>query len=39
VVIILGAVFGVVWRERGMSFSAAFHRLRRRRDAAVPAGE
>jgi membrane protein len=30
VVIILGAVFGVVWRERGMSFSAAFQKLRRR---------
>jgi membrane protein len=30
VVIILGAVFGVVWRERGLSFSAAVKKLRRK---------
>ena len=29
VVIILGAVAGVVWREQGLSFSAAFKKLRR----------
>jgi membrane protein len=39
VVIILGAVFGVVWRERGMSFSAAFKKLRRRHKTPVAAGE
>jgi membrane protein len=30
VVIILGAIIGVVWRERGLSFAAAFRRLSRR---------
>ena len=30
VVIILGAVVGVVWRERGLSWSGALRRLRRR---------
>jgi len=30
VVIILGAVVGVVWRERGLSWSGALQRLRRR---------
>jgi membrane protein len=33
VVIILGAVVGLVWRERNLSFSAAFKRLRRDRGA------
>jgi len=33
VVIILGAVTGVVWRERNLSFSAAFKKLRRHRTA------
>jgi membrane protein len=28
VVVILGAVTGLVWQERGMSFRAAFRRLR-----------
>jgi membrane protein len=28
VVIILGAVVGLVWRERGLSLSSAFRRLR-----------
>jgi membrane protein len=32
VVIILGAVLGIVWRERGLSFRAAFSKLRRTRD-------
>ena len=31
VVIILGAVVGLVWQERGPSFAAAFHKLRRAR--------
>ena len=31
VVIILGAVLGIVWRERGLSFRAAIGRLRRTR--------
>jgi membrane protein len=31
VVIILGAVAGVVWRERSLSFSAGLRKLRRRR--------
>lgn len=31
VVIILGAVLGIVWRERGLSFRAAAERLRRTR--------
>jgi membrane protein len=31
VVIILGAVAGIVWRERGLSFQAAFGKLRRPR--------
>jgi membrane protein len=31
VVIILGAVVGIVWEERGLSFRAAFGRLRRAR--------
>jgi membrane protein len=39
VVIILGAVFGLVWRERRLSFSAAFKKLRRRQKTPVPAGE
>ena len=30
VVIILGAITGVVWRERGLSFKAALTRLRRK---------
>jgi membrane protein len=30
VVIILGAVVGVVWRERSLSWSGALRRLRRR---------
>ncbi len=30
VVIILVAVAGVVWRDRGLSFSAAFKKLRRK---------
>jgi membrane protein len=30
VVIILGAIVGVVWRERGLSFAGAFRRLRSR---------
>ena len=29
VVIILGAVVGIVWHERGLSFRAAFRKLRR----------
>jgi len=29
VVIILGAVTGLVWQERGLSFRAAFRRVRR----------
>jgi membrane protein len=29
VVIILGAVVGLVWQERGLSFAAAFRKLRR----------
>ena len=29
VVIILGAVVGIVWRERGLSFRAGFRKLRR----------
>ena len=33
VVIILGAVAGLVWRERNLSFSSAFKRLRRHRSA------
>ncbi len=33
VVIILGAVAGIVWRERNLSFRAAFKRLRRARSA------
>ena len=33
VVIILGAVAGLVWRERNLSFSAAFKKLRRHRSA------
>jgi membrane protein len=37
VVIILGAVAGVVWRERGLSFSAGFKKLRPRRKA-TPVG-
>lgn len=31
VVIILGAVVGIVWHERGLSFRAAFRKLRRAR--------
>jgi membrane protein len=31
VVIILGAVVGIVWQERGLSFRAAFRKLRRAR--------
>jgi membrane protein len=31
VVIILGAVVGIVWHERGLSFKAAFRKLRRAR--------
>ena len=31
VVIILGAVLGIVWHERGLSFRAAFGKLRRAR--------
>jgi membrane protein len=31
VVIILGAVVGLVWQERGLSFAAAFRKLRRAR--------
>ena len=31
VVIILGAVAGIVWQERGLSFRAAFSKLRRDR--------
>ena len=31
VVIIIGAVVGVVWQERGLSFSAALKKLRRKR--------
>ena len=34
VVIILGAIVGLVWREQGLSFSAAVRRLRRRGKAA-----
>jgi uncharacterized BrkB/YihY/UPF0761 family membrane protein len=30
VVIILGAVVGIIWNERGLSFAAAFRRMRRR---------
>jgi membrane protein len=37
VVIILGAVVGVVWRERGLSFATAYRRLRRRSGPADPA--
>ena len=33
VVIILGAVTGIVWRERNLSFRAAFRKLRRDRSA------
>ena len=33
VVIILGAVAGIVWRERNLSFGAAFKKLRRDRSA------
>lgn len=29
VVIILGAMVGLVWQERGLSFAAAFRKLRR----------
>ena len=29
VVVVLGAITGIVWRERGLSWSAAFRRLRR----------
>jgi hypothetical protein len=36
VVIILGAGFGVVWRERGMSLSAALKKLRSRRSITHP---
>ena len=28
VVVILGAVTGIVWQERGLSFAAAFKKLR-----------
>jgi membrane protein len=38
VVIILGAVAGVVWRERNLSFRAAIKRLRRERSAPVANG-
>ena len=38
VVIILGAVAGVVWREQGLSFSAALKKLRRIRKAS-PVGK
>ena len=38
VVIILGAVAGIVWRERNLSFRAAFKRLRRGRSAPVGNG-
>jgi membrane protein len=31
VVIILGAVLGIVWRERGLSFRAGFRKVRRTR--------
>jgi membrane protein len=31
VVIILGAVAGIVWQDRGLSFRAAFRKLRRAR--------
>jgi membrane protein len=31
VVVILGAVTGIVWQERGLSFQAAFRELRRSR--------
>ena len=31
VVIILGAVAGIVWQDRGLSFGAAFRKLRRAR--------
>jgi membrane protein len=31
VVVILGAVVGLVWQERGLSFKAAFRKLRRAR--------
>jgi membrane protein len=33
VVIILGAVAGIVWQERNLSFRAGFKRLRRNRSA------
>jgi membrane protein len=31
VVIILGAIAGIVWQDRGLSFGAAFRKLRRPR--------
>ena len=31
VVIILGAVVGIAWQDRGLSFRAAFRKLRRAR--------
>jgi membrane protein len=33
VVIILGAVAGIVWQERNLSFAAALKKLRRNRSA------
>lgn len=38
VVIILGAIIGVVWRERGLSFRAAFRRLRHQPSEKVDGG-
>jgi membrane protein len=31
VVVILGAVTGLIWQDRGLSFTAAFKKLRRTR--------
>jgi membrane protein len=36
VVIILGAIVGLVWREQGLSFASAFRRLRRARGDSAP---
>jgi membrane protein len=36
VVIILGAIVGLVWRERGLSFAGAFRRLRGQREQGEP---
>ena len=33
VVVILGAVTGIVWRNRNLSFRTAFRKLRRNRSA------